>query len=226
MDQSSDGNGSSAADTVDIEAMQQDTVSGLVENRKAFTAYDITSAIRGLGIQTPKHDDMKEIVHQMFADARMADYKKELVQFKSAPIPCWLYHPPEVDPRKHASGLTQDSQAAAVTSDVKDDAASLAAPATPQADGSVLKTIGNQPGSVLYIPRDFADKVGIQAKGPAYMTIMANNEIVVSSAQAAETTHVDRNQNIRIGRTALLKAGLNGQVKIEVDGQTIKISRG
>jgi len=219
------GNGTATQDH-DIKALQEDTVSALLAERKVFTAYDITSSIRAQSIQTPKHDDMKEVVHAMFHDGRMSDYDRTLVHFQSAPSPCWLYHPPEVDPKNYAAGMTQQAQTATISADVQADADSLAAPATSNADGSVSKTIGNLPGSVLYIPRDFAQKANIAARGDAFMAVdPLQNKIVVSSATTPDKTHVDRNQNIRIGKTALLKAGLDGKVEIRIDGQEIIISK-
>lgn len=96
---------------------------------------------------------------------------------------------------------------------------------------SCLKSMGTLPGSTLYIPKVMAKAIGAPSV-PAYISLdPQNNKISICAATTGippghKKACVDRNNNIRIGKTALLSAGLNGQIKVELDGQEIKISKG
>jgi len=72
-----------------------------------------------------------------------------------------------------------------------------------------------------------AQAVKIDASGTAYMTIEADKLTISNTPPTpdSKTVHVDRNQNIRVGRTAMNKIGVDGKVHIEVNGNEIVISK-
>lgn len=227
--------------TQDVKTAIVKSVNDNVEQRKPFSAYDITLQVRQqfAGQRIDPHDEMKQVVHQMFADGELSDYQKTLVQYAGKPIPAFFYYPPEIDPQAvaAATGGQVDSVVARVPQAVTDAVASGSdgsglddgaanAPTAPikNADGSVTKASGTE---VLYVPKSMAAGVGIQPKGPAYIAIN-NGTISItndSSDPNATKVHVDRNQNIRVPNTALLKIGADGKVQIKVNGKEISISK-
>ncbi len=230
----------------------KDTANKLVAARAPFSAWNVSTAVRRMGFSgNPR--EMIKLVHGMYRDGSLSDYQQTMVEDKTRPgTNFFLYHPPELDAKTYdpTTGKAQPVNSGALpsVSDVDDEddgddsdgdgsgsVATLAPPAViigapraktiTQPDGSLVKILGNSKGSILYIPQQMAAAIGVPAKGPAYMDIDAANKKISISATGVDTTHVDRNRNIRIGKTALLKAGLDGTVKISLDGNAIKISK-
>jgi len=108
-----------------------------------------------------------------------------------------------------------------------------AIPATTSGPGTgVVRDPGTE---CLYVPRKMARKVGIQPGGPAYMKA-SGRSIEISPPQYGgsgltdgcpgflwKKAHVDINGNVRVPITALLKSGLTGSVRVEVNGDKIVV---
>ena len=203
---------------VATESQIHDVVKALVKQRRMFSAYDISQAVRKLGFKE-YHRDMKKIVHRMFDGGEMDDFGRTLVKYPSAPTRAFRYHPPELDPNDFGTVQTPILAAPAAAFDADNGSSAASGP-----DLAVVKT----PGTCLYVPRSMAKTVGIPPSGNAYMDIDPAGKISITTllSNGSKKTHVDRNQNIRIGRTALLKAGIKGKVRIELDGNEIKLSKG
>lgn len=237
------------------------TVSALVRQRKAFSAFDVTSAVKKiLGANDASgnkllHNDMKTTVHRMFDRSAMDDYGQTLVRYPGAPREAFLYHPPEIDPadsallngngeyvgQQDASASAPALNAPANDGDADDDdsaasggtatatatrtAATGRATTRKNPDGSLIKTLGNLPGSCLYLPKDWAATIGIPVNGPAFIEIDSTDNKISIKASGSKTACVDKNRNVRIGKTALLSAGIDGDVHIKLDGKEILISK-
>lgn len=176
----------------------ESTVSALIAQRKPFSAFDITKAVRALG-QRAKHDEVKSAVHQIFRSGRMQDFLQTLVQYPGAPTPAFLYHPQEVNPNDPAT-LTaivtgqpvpttpaaapdaDDDEEEDDDGDDDDDGTVAAHPpvttgavvatvTTRNADGSISKVLGTLPESVIRVSRELVRAIGIQNYGHAYVTI-------------------------------------------------------
>lgn len=93
-----------------------------------------------------------------------------------------------------------------------------------------VKAVGSKKGSCLYIPKVMAKALNIPANGPAYISLdTANKKISIlpqPNGTGTKKACVDRNNNIRIGKAALLSVGIDGQIKVEMDGKAIQISKG
>lgn len=231
----------------------QETVKALVSKGEAFSAYDVSTIVRGLGF-SDYHSAMKKVVHEMFDRGEMDDYRQTPVRYPNSPREAFMYHPPTIDPSDPTvfqQLVDKIKNSAALPSSNVASATVVQSPALPapsgsashkkridpprpvvDADGTVHKVLGTQPESTLYVPQTMAKAVGIAPRGKAYLVIDPSNKVVAVSASApknltgkAQTTHVDRNQNIRIGRTALLKANIQGKVQIKLDGNEIKVSQ-
>jgi len=230
------------------------TVDGLVANGKPFTAYNVTQILRNLSING-SHREIRRVVHKMFDTGRMGSFLQELVTLPLPnPANANLYYPPGVDPKDQ--NLLQEilsgpnAQAQTTTAPASASASNSAAPAVvikiqppviaPGSKGisrtikrnsttSYTKAVGTKPGSCLYIPKSMAAALNIPANGPAYVSLdPAQNKISIMphAIGTAKKACVDRNSNIRIGKSALLSVGINGQIKVEMDGQAIQISKG
>lgn len=217
----------------------ESTAKTLVSQRKSFSAWDISLAVKRLGFNQ-RHKDMKQIVHRLFENGDMGDYRQTLVQYPTAPRPAYLYHPPEIDPsdpntlQAIIDGTVQapalnapavDDNGDGDADDDDDDGSVFRPNVIRNADGSIQKNIGTLPGSCLYLPKDMARDVGIPPNGDAFISIDPASSQISVSAQGSSKACVDRNGNIRIGKTALLTAGINGNVLIKLDGNEIKISK-
>jgi len=224
----------------------QETVNALIQQRKPFSAYDITCTIRRLNFNEG-HRDVRQVVHDMFNNGAMGSFQQTLVQYPNAPRPAYLYHPPEIDPNDQttfnaivAGTLDPNSIPAAPVVQSNDDdddgTAAIAVGGVPRAltqrnnDGSLTKTLGTMPGSVLYIPRDMAEHIGVPVNGPAYLALdKAASKIVITNILTIDHNKrlacVDRNRNIRITKNVLQEAGIDGNVKVALNGNEILISK-
>lgn len=226
----------------------EDTAKKLYNQNEVFSAWNITDAVRKMGF-AGRHQDMKKVIHDMYQRGDFSGYLKTEVEDSKRPgTTFFLYHPNSVDPHTFDPNTGKAAQLPAPTSsnndsdddDSDDDSDGGVATATStatatattgaraktarQSDGSLVKTLGNSKGSVLYIPKDWVAQIGAQ-KGQAYMEVDAvNNQIAIKASGSAKAC-VDKNRNIRIGKTALMKAGINGQVKVKLDGNEILISK-
>jgi hypothetical protein len=225
----------------DLSQTVEQTASALVHSRKPFSAWDITKAISRLS-QRERHSNVRPLVHDIFQRGAMSDYQRTLVQFPGGNGPAFLYHPPEVDPNDPnvVAGTASSSATlpAPATQDDRDDDdgdgdGSANCPYCPSgartktrtaANGDLIKVLGTSKGSTVYVPSKMADSLGL-GKGNARMGFYPNMNQIKISAFETHKVCVDVNQNIRIGRTALMKAGIDGNVRIVMDGQQILISK-
>jgi len=222
------------ATTSEVENM----VAVLINQRKPFSAFDITKAVRSAGFKE-RHKDVKQVVHQLYGDEEMSDYTRTLVDFPGGNGPAFLYHPPEIDPDSVVSGqpvqISSPTPSNRVTKGQK------------QLDGSFVKPIGTR--GIVYVPQAFVYELGIgsQRHSPLargiFYKVDAGNIVLRTdphnpSSFYTPTTglmqltgtptpkwhkaQIDSHDNIRIGKTALKEAGITGSAKIEVRGGTGK----
>ena len=72
---------------------------GKIENKGTFTAFDITMELRKQGMQV-FHRDVKEVVHNMFDNGDMEDYRRTRLDVGGGVKP-FLYHPVSLDSYTH-----------------------------------------------------------------------------------------------------------------------------
>lgn len=237
-------------------AIQSDierTVDALIQNGKPFTAYNVTQILRNLQING-SHREIRRVVHKMFDTGRMGNYMQELVSLPlPTPQRANLYYPSGIDPNDAAilQGVLSANGATATASQPAPQSASssgsapavtisIPAPSSSKRAGAsrtitrglntTVKAVGSKKGSCLYIPKVMAKALNIPANGPAYVSLDPANKTIsimpTSNGNGAKKACVDRNNNIRIGKSALLKVGIDGQIKVEMDGKAIQISKG
>ena len=66
---------------------------------RIFTAFDITKSVRKKGLNC-KHDDVKQIVHDMYFIGGMNNYNRSLADVGTTVQP-WLYCPDSRDPSEY-----------------------------------------------------------------------------------------------------------------------------
>ena len=78
-----------------LENAVQDTVDELVNERKAFTAYEVTQTVRSANHSADVPTlTSRDLVHGMYRDGFMPGYTRErAVDVKGSP---WRYSPPDV----------------------------------------------------------------------------------------------------------------------------------
>ena len=217
----------------------ENVVNDFVNNGTMFTAWDVTLAVRKTVKAKVQHYEVKREVHQMFDNGNMVGYNRELANLPNVDPQPWIYYPPTADPKTYTGKPVAPAAAAA-----------LPAP-TPVASMTALDDgadIGGD-GSVVYkwdttdrlcvpnkLVRDLGFKAGDEVDVVSVNTVQ--NEVCVVkkgetfpgapphlSATLATLT-VDRYDNIRIGRTALNKASINGVAfEIDRDGDSIKVKK-
>lgn len=226
------------------EQMVLDAVDLFVATQEPFSAFDITKVIRQ-SIPHAKHYRFKEIVHDAFRDGKLGTWQRSLVHFPGVPIPAFVYHPSgfdlssyqaKLDGSNYASQPVSGSVASAipavrsaqVASAIPPPPPAVAAapvpmPSKPVAGSGVIK----DPGSCLYVPNKFARNVGCAPSKNAYMAVSGRCIEVAAapfpSLGGVRRVHVDHHCNVRIPTGALQKAGLNGAVRIEVNGNRILV---
>jgi hypothetical protein len=212
---------------IDTEQKIEAAVTDKVQRREAFSAYDITVAVRKqAGARVDNHGEMKKVVHRLFGNGTMSDYQKATVQFQGGNGPALLYHPPGFDPSTYGQQQQQQpaSPPAPVAADDEEDEdeENEDEDEDDEADG-VVKV----PGTCLYVPKTMAETLGIKPCGDAFMSVSPKDKITVAPTNYSGNLtkiHVDRHQNIRVPRTALLKLEGSGKVRVKVNNQEIVIS--
>lgn len=216
-------------------------VEELIEDGQPFTAWNVT---RRMGPGFP-HYQVKKVVHAMFNGGRMGSYNQNLVQIPGTDTEAFMYSPDGADPKDQAiisavfgNGGPVAKQPVSVTGTSqalpapKSSAAKQVKSSRPKtiknADGSIVKDIGQLPGSALYIPQSMAQTIGVGPNGAAVCT-SSTDKILISKPSIApgmaKKINADSNGNIRIGKTALMKVGMDGRVQIKLDGASIQVSK-
>ena len=217
----------------ELAELVSDSVRDAIQQRKAFSAHDITLATRKDNNEGVEHGKVRRLVHQAFRNGTMGDYNRTLVQSPAGDA-YLLFHPPEIDPNQAAQPLQKAPPAQSQTSgqdttspppSAGDSTASGVAtmPSTPD-DEKVMKLSGTK---CLYVNKKFVEGLGIKRKGRAFLTIDQNNNRLVISGKHGETEiNVDSHYNIRVANGALEKAGAinaTGTLEIRLDGDEIVI---
>jgi hypothetical protein len=210
------------------------TVATLITQRKPFSAFDITKAVRALG-QRARHDDVKNVVHGIFRTGRMQDFLQTLVQYPGAPTAAFLYHPQEVNPNDPAT-LTaivngqpvpttpvadgdddddeeddagDDDDAGATPTATGTTAAATFVPTTTvrNVDGSVSKNLGTYRESVLRVSRELTRAIGVNPYGHAYAAIEPQKITLASNT-------TQPNQQAGLIRVTTVQADKDGDIRI------------
>lgn len=218
-----------------------DTVNEFMNADTMFTAWDVTVAVRKRSKDKVQHFEVKKEVHRMFDNGGMPSYDRVLANLPNVNPQPWIYYPPSADPSTYDGKPVSISTPVALpaptasmsTVDDDDDDVDVAA------DGSVVYKFDST--DRLCVPnklvRDLGLKEGDEVEVVACATIPTEVCVVpkgssfpgqpphVSSSVATLT--VDRYDNVRIGRTTLTKAGINGVAfEIEHDGSNaIKVKK-
>ena len=187
------------------------TVGGFVKDGKMFSAYDVTTKIRGMGVYC-KHHAVKSDIHSAMADVisdGSEDYEKTLVDTGS--YRTFVYHKSTDDPH---------------TYNASDDAATpTVAPVTPVAPTTpISKTAPISKGASTTAMRDSRGRVCLPAdmlrsigatKGKKVVVSPQKGEVVVCpynpSHGIGKSSHVykvDRDNNVRLSAGIFAKAQL------------------
>ena len=79
-------------DATEVKKIVQDKIAA----GESFTAFDITKSMRQSGVFY--HNDVREIVHDMFRNDEMPGYDRVHGNFPNVGVQPWLYQPVAVDP--------------------------------------------------------------------------------------------------------------------------------
>ena len=74
----------------------EDVVNNFVNNKWQFTAYNITTVAKQRGAND-RHRNLKQAVHDMFANGEMDGYTRDLVTIQVANTKAYLYSPVNAD---------------------------------------------------------------------------------------------------------------------------------
>lgn len=184
-------------------------VDGFVKEGKMFSAYDVTSKIRGMGIYC-KHDAVKADIHSAMADVireGSEDYMKTLVDTGS--YRTFVYH--KTTDNAHSYNQTNATQVAGMVNTVKP-VAPAPAPA-PVAPVQTLTVKRDSRGRVC-LSADMLRSIGATS-GKMVVISPKSGEVVVSkwtlNVNVPKTDHiytVDRDNNVRISAGVFAKAKL------------------
>ena len=221
----------------ELAEMVSDSVRDAIQQRKAFSAHDITLAARKDNDEGVEHGKVRRLVHQAFRNGAMNDYCRTLVQSPAGDT-YLLFHPPEIDPNQAVQPLQKAPPAQAAGNDTVspppsagdsttdgDAVAAALAAQTDSGDGEkVVKQIGTK---CLYVNKKLVEGLEIKRKGRAFLTVDPNNNRVVINGKHGETEiNVDSHYNIRVAKGFLEKAGAinaTGELEIRLDGDEIVI---
>lgn len=232
------------------------TVDALIQNGKPFTAYNVTQILRNLQINGSHREIRRVVHKMFDTGRMGNYMQDLVSLPLPTPQRANLYYPSGVDPNDtnvlqgvlSANGATATAaqppvvgapQSASSSGSAPAVTISIPAPSSSKRAGAsrtitrglntTVKAVGNKKGSCLYIPKVMAKALNIPANGPAYVSLDPANKtisIMPTANNGAKKACVDRNNNIRIGKSALLKVGIDGQIKVEMDGKAIQISKG
>jgi len=215
------------------------TVATFISQRKHFSAFDITKAVRAAGFKE-RHKDIKKVVHHLYGDEEMSDYTRTLVNFPGGNGSAFLYHPPEVDPDSVVSGQSiQTSSPTSSSTNSVSNQNTAQATSQKQSDGSFIKPIGTR--GIVYVPQSFVYSLGGSRGGKnIFYKVDAGNIVLRTDPHNPPSVYtpttgltqvngtptpkwhkaqIDNHDNIRIGKTVLQEAGISGPtVKVEIRG--------
>ena len=210
----------------------EDVVSEFVNADVMFTAFDVTMALRKRSKSRIQHYEVKGEVHKMFANGGMFSYNRTLANLPNVNPQPWVYHPVSADVSLY-NGKPLDAKVAVLP------APALAAPVSSMTavdDDDDGTDIGGD-GSVVYkfdttdrlcVPNKLVRQLGLKDSDPVTVSLLTTNEVVLTPGLPAGATHiadyhVDRYDNVRIGRATFTKAGISA-VAFEIDGDNSKIT--
>jgi len=208
----------------------QDLVSELVAARKAFTAFNVTKELRAKGQQV-FHRDLRNAVHGLFRQQQMADYQQTQVQPSGFPSPAILYYPPEVDPQEFTGVIITAKVQPTQPDPSDDDDEEEDEDEDEDDDGNKSVTRSVNSNDVLFVPRWMGRELKARQSRLQAYAIRINNEIEIRLGTPSDPNmqhvHVDPRNNMRIGRTSLIKLGADWTCyKISKEGNVIVIRKG
>lgn len=202
-----------------------DVVNDFVNSGTMFTAFDVTMALRKKSRQNVQHYEVKREVHKLFNNGQMFSYDRALANLPNVDPQPWVYHPLSADISLY-DGKPVASQATAVSAPV----------VAPQAI-AVVDDVDDDNGTVVHkfdstdrlcIPNRLVRQLGVKDSDPVTVSCLAQNELTITAGHVPGASpiadyHVDRYDNIRIGRSTFAKANINA-VAFEIDGDNQKIT--
>jgi hypothetical protein len=209
-------------------------VDEFVNDEKLFTAFDVTMALRKRSKSRIQHYEVKGEVHKMFSNGGMFSYNRTLANLPNVNPQPWVYHPVSADVSLY-NGKPLDTK---VSVSPPAPTPALAAPVSSMTavDDDDGTDIGGD-GSVVYkfdttdrlcVPNKLVRQLGLKDSDPVTVSLLTTNEVVLTPGLPAGATHiadyhVDRYDNVRIGRATFTKAGISA-VAFEIDGDNSKIT--
>lgn len=76
-----------------LENLLKDIICEKIENKEAFTAFDITMISKKRGNDSFRHRDIKEIIHNIMLKDYMDEYNRELITIPGTTVEPFLYFP-------------------------------------------------------------------------------------------------------------------------------------
>jgi predicted nucleic acid-binding Zn-ribbon protein len=216
----------------ELAELVSDSVRDAIQQRKAFSAHDITMVARKDNDDGVEHGKVRRLVHQAFRNGTMNDYCRTLVQSPAGDA-YLLFHPPEIDPHQATQPLQKAPSAQTQTpgndtvspppsaGDSTSDGVAVAADQDDvKAGEKVVKSVGAE---CLYVNKKLVEGLGIKRKGKAFLTIDPNNNQIRIGKSGDMEINVDSHYNIRVYHSALGQAGITDEVKISLAGDEIVI---
>lgn len=196
-------------------------INDFVEDGKMFSAFDVTTKIRGMGVYC-KHNAIKTDIHSAMSDVMdegSENYEKTLVDTGS--YRTFVYHKSTDDP------YTYKSDTDGSTATVAPKAVATPAPKT----NSVIagQSAGRDNRGRVCLPADMLRNIGATI-GKKVVISPKNGEVQVTNYNPKVTTSkedhvykVDRDNNVRISAGVLAKAKLGVQKGFAVEQTTDSI---
>jgi hypothetical protein len=185
------------------------TVDGFVKDGKMFTAFDVTTKIRSMGVYC-KHNAVKADIHSAMADViddGSEGYEKTLADV-DATNRAFVYHKSTDDP--HTYYQSTDSSATTPATPVAPK--TVVAP-TPKLQGTPLNR--DKRGRVC-LPADMLRDIGATvgkkveiAPQSGKISVSTYNHVNPLSSKNSHVYKVDRDNNVRISASVLEKAKIS-----------------
>lgn len=197
-----------------------------------FTAYDITKEVRnrvGRGTSV-LHNDVKQEVHNMFANGQMgADYTRNLgnLSLPAGVSQPWVYHRTTDDVVNYgqnaAAGQSTPPPSLQVSGDDNDDGVNKTSDGYYRVDAretlcvpkAMLAAIGLNPADEAYVSADALAGHVVVTKGLPDQTVLT----------PLSTYTVDKYGNVRITQATLVRGGVGGK-EFEIEGDSTKVILG
>lgn len=186
---------------MEIANIVEDIVNQNVWKNKLFTAFDVTREVRnrvGRSVQVP-HEDVKQIVNEMFSNGKMDSYTRTIADFLAFNPQPFIYH----NINDSYTNYTLQEEEEVVASVCRTDArGTLCVPSI------LLRNAGLNPYDIVSVTTD-----------------ALNGSLIISKiTQNPLTTYtVDEYGNVRITQGILVKAGMGGD-EYNITGDTDKIT--